>query len=121
MKVIENEQLKFFDVDDTLVMPNDGTGTTVEVYDAVTNKFITMKVHKPMVRLLREEHHRGSYVVVWSRSGYEWAANVIKALDLVSYVHLVCSKPFAYFDDKDIAEWLPYRVYLQPDMKYKRN
>lgn len=111
-----------WDIDGTLILPYDKTQKqlAVDVYDAITNKYIKMAVHEPMVRLLREEHHRGGHIVVWSRGGYEWAANVIRALDLTSCVHLVMSKPMAYFDDVPIAEWLPYRVYLDPKMQYKK-
>jgi hypothetical protein len=57
---------------------------------------------------------------VWSRGGYEWAANAVRALDLVKYVDEVVTKPMVYFDDKHVTEWLPYRVYLQPEMIYKK-
>ena len=80
---------------------------------------IKVGVHEPMVRLLKEESHRGSHIVVWSRGGYEWATNVLKALCIEDYVDQVMSKPSAYFDDKDISEWLKYRVYLKPDTIYK--
>lgn len=123
MTIIKNERVAYFDIDDTLVMHVDTDnidGLTVNVYDAITEEFIEMQVNRPMVRLLKEEHHRGSHIVVWSRGGYEWAANVIKALDLVPYVHTVMTKPLVYFDDKPISEWLPYRVYLPPETVYKR-
>lgn len=123
MIVVKNEMTSFYDCDDTLVMHRKlsdiPSGESVQVYDAVTKGFITLQINRPMVRLLRESHARGEYVVVWSRGGYRWASDVIKALDLVDCVAIVLSKPMAYFDDREISEWLPYRVYLKPDQVYK--
>lgn len=123
MRINKNELNDFYDVDGTLILhlkPEEFKNhKTVSVYDAVTKKFITLGVNAPMVRLLRESHHRGACVKVWSRGGWEWAANVIKALDLVTCVDEVMSKPMAYFDDVEISQWLPYRVYLPPETVYK--
>ncbi len=125
MRVHKNEHVTPFDVDHTLILPFDNTkehqvGRVVQVHDPVTNKLIKMVAHEPMIRLLREEHQRGSHVVVWSRGGYEWATAVIDALNLRIYVHDVFSKPLVYFDDVEITEWLKYRVYLTPETQYKR-
>lgn len=122
-KVIHNESVVMVDVDDTLILhlsPSELLGKKkVEVYDPITKGFIVVAVHGPMVRLVQEESHRGSFVVVWSRGGYEWASNVVKALGLEESVDQIMSKPIAYFDDKPIDEWLKYRVYLKPDTIYK--
>lgn len=124
MRVVENENTKPFDVDDTLVMnvdPNDpDKGRTVQILDPVTRKFLKMRVHEPNVRLLEEEKHRGAYVIVWSRGGYEWAASVVLALGLQDKVDEVMSKPMVYFDDKPVDDWMKYRVYLDPDTRYKK-
>jgi hypothetical protein len=124
MRIIKSENIKPFDIDNTLILPIDpskvSTGRIVDVYDAITKRFIRMQVHEPNVRLLIEEAHRGAYIIVWSRSGYEWAANVIRALDLVPQVNLVLSKPLVYFDDMDVSQWLKDRVYLTPETRYKK-
>ena len=124
MNVIKSESVVFFDVDDTLVMhlKDDELvhyNETVEVNDPISMGVIRLGVNRPMIRLLQEEAHRGSYVIVWSRGGYEWAHNVLLALYLDDYVDQVMSKPVAYFDDKDIGDWLKYRVYLKPETAYK--
>lgn len=122
MRVIEKEPTSFFDVDETLVLAVSANcqDETIDIVDPLdSNKIITMRVHKPMIRLLKEEKHRGSFIVVWSRGGYEWAKNVVQALNLEDCVDIVMSKPLAYFDDKPIAEWLTYRVYLEPSTIYK--
>src|ERR1039457_3557506 len=124
MRIIKNEQVVFFDVDSTLVFSVDPKhpvpGREVKVYDSVTDSYITMIENQAMVRLLREEKHRGGHITVWSRGGYEYAANVVKALGLESLVDQVMSKPMAYMDYLDISEWLKYRVYLPPTKVYKK-
>ena len=124
MDVIKNENVVFVDVDGTLVLPltkkSRSPNRKVDVYDSITKKFIKMEVHEPNVRLLVEEHHRGSYVIVWSRGGFQWAANVVKALDLTPKVDLVLTKPLLYIDDLKINEWLKYRVFLDANARYKR-
>lgn len=127
MKVIKNENPVFFDVDGTLVLPYDKkqdkfhqVGRVVEVYDAITDKFIRMVAHEPMIRILVEEKRKDRFVIVWSRSGQEWAANVVRALDLVKKVDLVISKPLVYFDDMPVESWMKDRVFLSADMPYKK-
>lgn len=119
MKVITNEYVTFWDVDDTLVMHGLEGGLRVKIKDPISDKYINLMVNEPMVRLMQEEAGRGAYIVVWSRGGQAWANAVVTALNLDPHVHLIMSKPMAYFDDKPIEEWLPYRVYLGPDMPYK--
>lgn len=125
MKVYKHEHVAPFDVDGTLVLPYEypkhGIEPPIKVYDSVKKLHINMRAHKPMVRLLEEELHRGSLVVVWSRGGNEWASDVIKALGLDHHENLiVVTKPWVYFDDLAIDEWLKHRVYLEPDTIYKR-
>lgn len=121
MRVHKNEHVTPFDVDKTLILPYDPESKNpwVWVYDAVTNSKIKMTSHMPNIRLLKEEHHRGSHIIVWSRGGYEWAEAVIEALGLEKYVSDVYTKPYVYFDDLDVKEWMNQRVYLAPDAKYK--
>lgn len=113
-----------FDVDDTLIMSSEDQKNIplehqIMVIDPITERNLWYRINLPMVRLLKEEYAKGSCVIVWSRGGYEWAEAVVKALGLESMVTFVMEKPVAYYDDKDIKEWLPYRVYIGPDTRYK--
>ncbi len=125
MTVLREENIVLFDVDSTLIMhdlpsciPKEEELRIVDPLD--TAKVITVRINQPMVRLLREEHYRGSYILVLSRGGYQWATNVIRALGFSNWDKLmVLSKPLAYFDDKPVQEWLPYRVYIGPNEIYK--
>jgi hypothetical protein len=123
MKVIKNENIMTFDVDDTLILHLSekelSKHTVLQVWDEIESKTICVGINKPMVRLLKEEIHRGNQVIVWSRGGYRWAASVLNALQLSDLNIIVMTKPLVYFDDKDVKEWLPYRVYLSPETVYK--
>lgn len=124
MKIIRNERVVPCDIDGTLVVhikekDNVCTLELVSVYDPLEGAHILLRKNLPMIRILKEEHARGAYVVVWSRGGFEWASNVIEALELQDYVDLIISKPHIYLDDVEIKDWLKDRVYLDPDTTYK--
>jgi hypothetical protein len=120
MIVTKREDIVFFDVDLTLVLPATSKhGKLIKVLDPVTKGFVLQRTHNNMIRLLKEARSRGSYVVVWSRGGWEWARNVVMALCLESYVDQIMCKPLVYFDDKKVDEWLPYQVYIDPKDDYK--
>ncbi len=124
MLIVKKENVSPIDIDGTLIihckLADIPSGEGVQVYDAVTKGFITVRINRPMVRLVREARSRGDYVIAWSRGGYRWAADVIKALDLVDCVDLVLSKPLAYFDDTEVGDWMKYRVFLGPEVVYKQ-
>jgi hypothetical protein len=124
MKIINNESVVPIDVDGTLILPfypeQPLLGRKVYVFDHVSNNNITMVAHEPNIRLLLEEKHRGSFVVVWSKGGYQWATNVVKALKLEDKVDLVMTKPRFYIDDLPVEEWLKERIFLLAETKYKR-
>jgi hypothetical protein len=123
MNTITNENIRPFDVDGTLIFHpsaiNGGRAPLINVYDPVTKRYIKMRPNHNMARLLREEKQRGSFILVWSRGGKEWARNVIIAMDLVACVDLVMSKPIVYFDDVPVKKWMKERVFIGPNEKYK--
>ena len=123
MIIIKNDNLRPFDVDGTLILHLNKEDLikykTVKVWDAVSKSYLTFGVHEPMIRLLKEEFHRGNYIEVWSRGGWEWAKNVIIALDIQKYVHQVKTKPLVYFDDTPVKKWLKDRVFIDSNQPYK--
>lgn len=125
MLTILNESVEPFDVDGSLIIHQEPStippGETIQVYDNVTELFVTVRKNLPMIRLLQEASHRGAYVIVWSAGGHRWADAVVRALNLRSEVSLVLTKPKVYFDDKPVSDWLPYRVFIEPDVIYKQN
>lgn len=119
MKTITNRNTTFWDVDDTLVMHALST-ESIGIQDPIDpSHSVIVTPNNNMIRLMLEEKARGSFIIVWSRGGDAWAEAVIRALELQNTVDLVMTKPMAYFDDKPIEEWLPYRVYMRPDEEYK--
>lgn len=122
MNIIKLENIRPVDIDNCLIIHTKETikpSQRVCVVDPLTGKNLYFRINKPMVRLLKEEHHRGSYILVWSRGGWEWARNVIQALDLVPYVHQIMSKPLVYLDDTPVNKWMRDRVFIGPDETYK--
>lgn len=129
MNVIRSENNIMVDVDGTLidhVAPDSLSTLPTEEVLSVSDplqagKLIKVRINKAMVRLLEEEHNRGSTIIVWSRGGYRWASNVIQALGLDNKVDYVMTKPLVYFDDVEVQDWLKYRVFLTPETVYKTN
>lgn len=122
MRIHKKEHVVPYDVDDTLVYAVEETQLRGEILikDPLGGPPIEMNINRNNVRLLKEEFHRGSHIIVWSRGGYEWAKNVVEALKLTEYVSDVYTKPYVYFDDKDVSEWMNQRVWISPNARYKR-
>ena len=121
MKVIKNEKIVPTDIDGTLVVHSPGPGIPcIEVYDPEARCYVSLGINLSMVKILREEKHRGAFVIAWSRGGYQWAKNVINALNLENHVDLVMTKPLIYFDDTPVEKWLETRIFLDENTVYKR-
>lgn len=118
--IIDHEDPKPFDVDGCLIIHTKNRSLqSLLVFDCVEKRHIAVRPNWNMVRLLREEKHRGSFVMVWSRGGKEWATEVVRALGLMDYVDLIMTKPKVYFDDTEVKDWLKDRVFMGPDEEYK--
>lgn len=114
MFIAKSNLTTFFDVDDTLIYwtePSLKEGSKEVIFEF--NGFTIKKyVIIPHVEELKLQKESGSYIVVWSASGYQWAEAIVKALELEEYVDLIISKPTRYYDDKEASKWLPNRRYL---------
>lgn len=124
MKVIFNEKIVPVDIDDTLVMHHDAESYEKQVI--VEDPYheggkILLGVNEPMIKVLKDEKARGSFILVWSRGGYAWASTIIEALGLESYVDLIMTKPLVYLDDSEVSSWLKDRVYINPKVTYKKH
>lgn len=114
MKVLDNESVIFFDVDDTLVlwgMESDPRAITVRC--AYTHKDLLLVPHEKHIELVKTHKARGYLVVVWSAGGFAHAENVVKALKLEQYVDIVMSKPVKYVDDLEAVDILGNRIYMR--------
>ena len=123
MRITENEQVIFSDVDDTLII-HDGDKhpelPTVIVIDPYCGTPRTLTVHSVHVQLLKERAKRGAHIKVMSAGGYRWATAVVMALGLQDVVAECLSKPIAIIDDLPIAGALGETMYLKPDSKWKQ-
>lgn len=125
MVTIKSENTRPFDVDGTIILPvtssDPHNSRYVRILDPIDpTSYLRFRVHEPMVRLLKEEFHRGSCIIVHSRGGWAWAEAVVDALGLRPYVHYAKSKDLVYFDDCAVGEWLKDRVFLDPNLPYKQ-
>ena len=98
----------FFDCDDTLVIwdkhgkSNDFEAIKFTCY----GKEYKLIPHKPHIEALKKHKNDGYKIVVWSAGGEEWAAEVVKVLDLGDHVDCTLSKPEFYYDDKRVFEFM---------------
>lgn len=107
MIVLENDNIVYCDVDDTLVTfysPKDRI-KTIEV--EFNNIVYTHYVLTENVEQLYRHASRGHEIVVWSQGGAKWAASVVNALGLDSLVSVVMGKPKFLIDDLEASEWMP--------------
>ena len=110
MRTILNDQVIYFDVDQTLVdhlyqSPEESMEIGV---DGILTSVKPIQMNIDMMKLLKSQ---GMAIVVWSQGGYRWAEAVVKALGLESYVDLVITKPKMYFDDLDCRSFMGERKF----------
>lgn len=109
-----------FDVDGTLIDWNVNGNDVISIADPIdeTNCLVAAINHNN-IRLLKEKKARGCTVIVWSQGGFAHAEQIVKALQLEAWVDLVMTKPAGIVDDIDPQDWLPKRVMIPIDAKYK--
>lgn len=114
---LKKDNVAFFDVDDTLIIyhfPIHREDEAIDIFIPDRELFKAHVIpHKDHIERLKLHKAWGNGVVVWSRSGHEWAKAVVEALGLTEYVDLVCSKPFYYYDDKECCKILGEHRYLK--------
>jgi len=115
VKVIKNELICCFDVDDTLLMWEHKNKETAGVYfkDPHDGAMHLLVPHKKHIKLLKDLKSRGYTIIVWSGGGYAWAKAVVETLKLEDYVDFCMSKVTKYVDDLQAEEVLGSRIYLK--------
>lgn len=107
MKLIENEEVIFFDVDETLIFFN-GVGRFAHNDSIKVNYYGEERMvspHKEHISFLKSLKARGHTIFVWSHNGNKWANEVIQKLGLVKYVDFCMTKPHRVVDDSKIEDW----------------
>lgn len=116
MKIIKNDSIICFDVDETLVMhisKEEATKTQTAIYmkDERTSVDYYFRPNQIHINILKSNHVRGRLVIVWSAAGYEWAKMIVDLLELNQYVDFVMTKPIGYVDDNSWDSFCP-RIYV---------
>ncbi len=125
MNVIKNDKVICFDVDDTLVLWEEQKGavfpmSSIDIECPHDESMMTVYIHQPHVKLLKNHLSRGSTVLVWSQGGHAWAEAVIRALDINHENLYILSKPLTYVDDLPVTEWMKDRIYISPGSAWGR-
>lgn len=112
MKVTKNENVCYFDVDQTLInwCDQDDPKAIATFY---YGEMVDVKPYIPHIRFLKSLRERGAYIVVHSGNGWQWAEHIVKLLKLESYVDEVKTKPSKVIDDSDYANWMPTRIFIE--------
>ncbi|MHA1676319.1 MAG: hypothetical protein ACTSU6_03995 [Candidatus Njordarchaeales archaeon] len=102
----------YFDLDDTLLEWYSCDKDDILAVEVVNNGHTFYKrAITANIESLKEHSHAGHIVVIWSKGGVEWANTAIMALNLEDYIDIVLTKPDWYYDDIDVAHWLPERQF----------
>jgi hypothetical protein len=118
MYFLKGDNTIFFDVDNTLILwncdPEDPR--TIWIPSLKINKALQSGViqyetvpvvpHEKHLLMIKRHKQLGNTVVVWSKSGPEWAKNIVEYFNLSEYVDLVCGKPAVIYDDLKPDEFL---------------
>jgi hydroxymethylpyrimidine pyrophosphatase-like HAD family hydrolase len=110
MIVVRNENVVYFDVDETLVY---WTDDEFEIDANFYGKQQYIKPHFAHIDFLKSLKSRGYYIVVHSGNGYQWAEQVVKLLELEDSVDEVKTKPCKIIDDKPLSDWLGPVIYIK--------
>lgn len=109
--VTKNDQICYFDVDQTLVLWEKEYAPgmiTADYYGQVVN----LTAYEPHIRFLKAMKARGGHIVVQSGNGWAWAEQVVCLLQLEAFVDEIKSKPSKVIDDSDYENWMPTRIFI---------
>ena len=118
MRVTENDNVVYFDIDETLVMwawPKEFDGQAIK-FDNFGYETMLLP-HQKHIDLLKQFKVRGHHVIVHSQGGWQWAKEVVKVLGLENWVDEAKSKPKWIVDDLPATAWTT-RHYIGLDGKH---
>lgn len=112
---IEGYKTLYVDVDDTLAMGD------LSEYDFkerliinYVNGPITVVPNQKNVNLLTLFYKLGYTVIVWSKTGADWAKAVTEALEIQDMVAAYLTKPTFILDDQEVTKWIGPRRWRDP-------
>ena len=120
MKMINNEKIVCFDVDDTLIRWGDrviGSANSSEEYEftEANGTKHTYRSIEANIAALKEHASRGHFIIVWSAGGGAWAAKAVQILGLEQYVGMTMAKPTWSYDDLQAEHILTRVIYAGDD------
>lgn len=105
------------DVDKTLVFD-----TMSKHYDperslllTYVNGAVSITPHTKNIELVKLFYKLGYEVIVWSKTGSDWAEAVCTEVGLRPYVSTYLTKPMYYIDDEECSKWMGQRRWLKPE------
>lgn len=107
--VTKNEQVCYFDCDETLVKWNTGGNIIADYY----GQQVFLEAYEPHIRFLKAMKARGAYIVVQSGNGWAWAEQVVRLLKLEAFVDEIKTKPYKIVDDSPYENWMPTRIFIE--------
>lgn len=114
-EVMYNHKVVYFDVDDTLVVHDLSSyeGERILELDYGIEP-ITVGVNQKNVNTLIWCAKLGYSIVVWSKTGGDWAYEVVRALRLSKYVRFCLTKPNFIVDDRPATDWIGNNLWRAP-------
>lgn len=100
-----NEQIAFFDIDDTLVSYDVIPGVQPVIIESSPVNSVLYPLEEN-IKKLKEHKLRGHFIYAHSQGGVRWCESVIIALKLENYVDQVSAKPIWYWDNADANSWM---------------
>lgn len=112
---VDNIKTLYSDVDDTLAMHN-LSDYAVEEHISIdyTHGPMVIVPNKKNINLLTKFYKLGYTIILWSKTGGDWAQLVGKAIGIDHMVTLYVSKPMFLLDDKEFGEWIGPRLWRDP-------
>jgi hypothetical protein len=113
-KEIKGYKTCYVDCDQTLVMDNLSEYKPEEIFEIqYTNGPVRVVANRKNINLLTLFYKLGYTIIIWSKTGSDWATLVGEALGVDDMVSAYLSKPLFYIDDKDASEWIGERRYRE--------
>lgn len=117
---VPNLPYELMSFEDQVMMDKDDIVAVKDPYASKPGEdpvYINLRKHHKHIKLLKDHHARGFSNIIWSAGGYEWAQEVVNALQLNDYVDIIMAKPLKYVDDLKAEEILVSRIYLNCSKK----
>ncbi len=114
-KLIENYKVVMVDIDETLAMANLSEFPSDEAIQLNYGPGPIWVVPNRKNLNLVEKFYKLDYsVILWSKTGADWAFAIAKAFDIDHMVTLYLTKPQFYIDDQPCENWMGRQCWRDP-------